>query len=162
MDKLIQQNPGAAEVLARLSTAAPRKLGRREFFRATGLAGGGLLLGIALPAGHRFAQAQQQRMVYPPAAFVRIAPDDTVTVLINKLEFGQGVMTAMPMLIAEELDCDWNKVRAEHAPAAQVYAHPGFATPSSAPSAPAHDSCCSRQRRRSGRRRSSAWTRATA
>ena len=126
MDKLIQQNPGAAEVLAQLSTAAPRKLGRREFFRATGMAGGGLLLGIALPAGHRFAQAQQQRMVYPPAAFVRIAPDDSVTVLINKLEFGQGVMTAMPMLIAEELDCDWNKVRAEHAPAAQVYAHPGF------------------------------------
>jgi isoquinoline 1-oxidoreductase subunit beta len=83
------------------------------------------MLGIALPGA---SQAQQpgQSFVYPPSAFVRIAPDSSVTVLINKLEFGQGVMTAMPMLIVEELDCDWNKVRAEHAPAEKIYAHPGF------------------------------------
>jgi isoquinoline 1-oxidoreductase beta subunit len=127
MDKLLSANLNAADVLAALSTEAPRKLSRRDFMKATGLAGGGLMLGIALPASHRFAQAQQnQKFVYPPAAFVRISPDDTVTILINKLEFGQGVMTAMPMLIAEELECAWSKVRAEHAPAAQVYAHPGF------------------------------------
>ncbi|MFN9031948.1 MAG: molybdopterin cofactor-binding domain-containing protein [Betaproteobacteria bacterium] len=127
MDKLLNAPLGAADVLAALSTQAPRKLSRRDFMKATGVTGGGLMLGIALPASHRFARAQQgQKAVYPPAAFVRIAPDDTVTVLINKLEFGQGVMTAMPMLIAEELECDWNKVRGDHAPAAQIYAHPGF------------------------------------
>ncbi|MDW8430519.1 MAG: xanthine dehydrogenase family protein molybdopterin-binding subunit, partial [Sutterellaceae bacterium] len=90
---------------------------------------GGLMLAIALPAVGRRAWAQAapgKPFVYPPAAFIRIGSDDSVTVLINKLEFGQGVMTALPMLIAEELDCDWNRVRAEHAPAAQVYAHPGF------------------------------------
>jgi isoquinoline 1-oxidoreductase beta subunit len=127
MDKLINAHLPAGEVLAALSTTAARKFSRREFMRATGVTGGGLMLGIALPATHRFAQAQQNaKFVYPPAAFVRIAPDNTVTVLINKLEFGQGVMTSLPMLIAEELECDWSKVRAEHAPAAQVYAHPGF------------------------------------
>jgi isoquinoline 1-oxidoreductase beta subunit len=127
MDKLLNAHLPAGELLAALSTTAARKLSRREFMQATGVTGGGLMLGIALPATHRFAQAQQNaKFVYPPAAFVRIAPDNTVTVLINKLEFGQGVMTSLPMLIAEELECDWSKVRAEHAPAAQVYAHPGF------------------------------------
>src|SRR5690606_25872145 len=109
---------------------------RRDFLRATGVAGSGLMLAIALPDGGsgiagRVAHAQDQGpdkrpFVYPPTAFVRIAPDDTVTVLINKLEFGQGVLTSMAMLIAEELDCDWTRVRAEHAPAAQVYAHTQF------------------------------------
>ncbi len=113
--------------LANLSTEHAAPLSRRRFLQATGLAGGGLMLGIALPFGGRLAFAQEnKRFVYPPAAFIRIAPDETVTILINKLEFGQGVMTSLPMLIAEELECDWNKVTAEHAPAAQIYAHPGF------------------------------------
>lgn len=121
-----------AEILAQLNVERPSKLSRREFLRATGVAGGGLMLAIGLPAGGglggRLAQAQTsgEKFVYPPAAFIRIGRDDTVTILVNKLEFGQGVFTALPMLIAEELDCDWSKVRAQHAPAAQVYAHPGF------------------------------------
>ncbi|HXF45689.1 MAG TPA: xanthine dehydrogenase family protein molybdopterin-binding subunit [Burkholderiaceae bacterium] len=114
-------------ILAQLSTLHATKLSRRDFLKATGAAGGGLMLAIALPAGGRLAHAQEaKKFVYPPAAFIRIGADDSVTILVNKLEFGQGVMTALPMLIAEELDCDWNKVRAEHATAAQVYAHPGF------------------------------------
>lgn len=117
----------APAIPAQLSTARATKLSRREFLRATGAAGGGLMLAIALPVGGRFAHAQEaKRFVYPPAAFIRIGADDSVTIFVNKLEFGQGVMTALPMLIAEELDCDWNKVRAEHAPAAQVYAHPAI------------------------------------
>jgi isoquinoline 1-oxidoreductase beta subunit len=104
--------------------ATPTKLSRRAFLQATGVAGSGLMLGIALPGAR--AQAGGEKFVYPPSAFIRIAPDSSVTVLINKLEFGQGVFTSMAMLIAEELECDWNKVRAEHAPAAQVYAHPSF------------------------------------
>ena len=118
---------GVGEVRAWLAGAAPHKLTRRQFFWLTGTAGGGLMLAIGLPAAKRRAKAQDaKKFAYPPAAFIRIAADDTVTILINKLEFGQGVMTSLPMLIAEELECDWAKVRAEHAPAAQVYAHPSF------------------------------------
>jgi isoquinoline 1-oxidoreductase subunit beta len=121
-----------ADILAQLNAERPCKLTRRDFLRATGMAGGGLMLAIGLPAdggfGGRLARAQQagEKFVYPPAAFIRIGTDDTVTILVNKLEFGQGVFTALPMLVAEELECDWSKVRAQHAPAAQVYAHPGF------------------------------------
>ncbi len=120
-----------ADIAATLSTDRASKLTRRQFLQATGMTGGGLMLAIGLPAGGlvgRLAHAQQadEKIVYPPAAFIRIGSDDSVTVLINKLEFGQGVFTSMAMLIAEELECDWNKVRAEHAPAAKVYAHPGF------------------------------------
>lgn len=125
MDKLHTGEPTL--IIERLSTERATKLSRREFLRATGVAGGGLMLAIALPPGGRLALAQDsKKFVYPPAAFIRIGRDDSVTILVNKLEFGQGVMTALPMLIAEELDCDWNKVRAEHAPTAQVYAHPAF------------------------------------
>jgi len=128
MNRLMHALAGV-DVAALLNADAPIKLDRRAFLRATGLTGGGLMLAIGLPgASLRRTHAQQpgEKFVYPPAAFIRIAPDDTVTALINKLEFGQGVFTSMAMLIAEELDCDWNKVRAEHAPAAQIYAHPGF------------------------------------
>lgn len=124
MHKLLRAHAG--ELGAELTPAAvPIKLSRRAFLQATGVAGGGLMLGIALPSA---SQAQQtgQSFVYPPNAFIRIAADSSVTILINKLEFGQGVMTALPMLIVEELDCDWAKVRAEHAPSEKVYAHPGF------------------------------------
>ncbi len=119
------------DVLAQVSTTRPVKLARRDFLKATGRAGGGLMLAIGLPLGTlggRLAHAQEpgKRLTYPPAAFIRIGADDSVTILVNKLEFGQGVFTSLPMLIAEELDCDWKKVRAEHAPAAQVYAHPGI------------------------------------
>jgi len=115
-----------------LSTERARRLSRRGFLKATGMAGGGLMLAIGLPAdggrGGRLAHAQEAaaKAPYPPAAFVRIGTDDSVTVLINKLEFGQGVFTSMAMLVAEDLDCDWSKVRALHAPAAQVYANPSF------------------------------------
>lgn len=102
--------------------AAPFRLTRREFMKLTGAAGGGLMLGLAMAD-----EAQEaRRKVFPPAAFLRIAADGTVTVMVNRLEFGQGVSTALPMLIAEELDCDWSKVRAELAPAAEVYADPSF------------------------------------
>jgi isoquinoline 1-oxidoreductase beta subunit len=119
-------------IIESLTTERASKLSRRDFLKATGMAGGGLMLAIGLPTdggrGGRLAHAQQApaRAPYPPAAFIRIGTDDTVTVLINKLEFGQGVFTSMAMLAAEELDADWSKVGAQHAPAAQVYADPAF------------------------------------
>jgi isoquinoline 1-oxidoreductase beta subunit len=106
----------------------PQKLTRRDFLKATGMAGGGLMLAVGLPfeSGGRPSRAQQApaKAPYAPAAFVRIGTDDSVTVVINRLEFGQGVFTSMAMLVAEELDADWSKVRAQHAPAAAVYVHP--------------------------------------
>jgi len=117
--------------LQREAAAVPVKLTRRDFLKATGAAGGGLMLGYALPSAAQDstmsgAPQQQSRMLYTPSAFVRIAPDGTTTVMVNRLEFGQGVATSLPMLLAEELDCEWSKVRSELAPAADVYADPNF------------------------------------
>lgn len=122
----------ATGIIESLSIERARRVSRRDFLRATGMAGGGLMLAIGLPTesgrGGRLAHAQQApaSAPIPPAAFVRIGADDSVTVLINKLEFGQGVFTSMAMLVAEDLDCDWSKVRARHAPTAQIYAHPSL------------------------------------
>ena len=61
-----------------------------------------------------------------PSAFVRIDVDGTVTVTVNRLEFGQGVLTALPMILAEELDADWRRVRAVHGDADAAYVDPMF------------------------------------
>ena len=61
-----------------------------------------------------------------PSAFVRIDADGTVTVTINRLDFGQGVQTGLPMILAEELDADWSKVRSVHGDANPAYADPAF------------------------------------
>jgi isoquinoline 1-oxidoreductase beta subunit len=55
-----------------------------------------------------------------------VAPDNTVTVMVNRLEFGQGVHTSLPMVIADELDADWAQMRAELAPAGEAYKDPAF------------------------------------
>lgn len=101
---------------------------RRGFLKAGTLATGGLVLGFVLPTGGRFARAADaaKPTVYAPNAFLRVAPDNTVTVQVNRLEFGQGVHTALPMVIADELDADWSQVRSELAPAADVYKDPAF------------------------------------
>lgn len=120
-----------------------QKLSRREFLRRSAALTGGLVIGFYLPGANRAALAQGQaaapmpasppatpgvptKATYPPNAFIRIGPDNSVTVVVSKLEFGQGVLTSLPMLIAEELECDWAQVKSEHAPVAAVYNHPGF------------------------------------
>ena len=101
---------------------------RRQFLQASTAATGGLVIGFYLPGGNKLAQAQapQPPNLNVPNAFLRIARDGAVTVQVKHLEFGQGVMTSLPMLVAEELECDWTKVRAELAPAAPAYAHTMF------------------------------------
>jgi isoquinoline 1-oxidoreductase beta subunit len=91
---------------------------RRGFLKSAG----GLLLGFVLPVPGRAAAPAPAA----PNAFLHIAPDDTVTVMVDRLEFGQGVHTALPMLVAEELDPDWSRVRAELAPAGDAYKDPLF------------------------------------
>jgi isoquinoline 1-oxidoreductase beta subunit len=100
---------------------------RRGFLKAGTAATGGLVLGFFLPTGGRMARAAEAKpVVYAPNAFLRVAPDNTVTVMVNRLEFGQGVHTSLPMVIADELDADWAQVRAELAPAGDAYKDPAF------------------------------------
>jgi isoquinoline 1-oxidoreductase beta subunit len=108
-------------------SAVKAGVSRRGFLKTGAAAAGGLVLGFVLPAGGRFARAADAKApVYAPNAFLRVAPDNTVTVIVNRLEFGQGVHTALPMVIADELDADWTQMRAELAPAADVYKDPAF------------------------------------
>jgi len=106
---------------------------RRDFLWAGALAGGGLVLGVLLPRPGRRAEAQEPPgpggpapSTFAPNAFVRIGTDDGVTVVVNHSEMGQGVHTALPMLVAEELDADWSKVRAVDAPVDPAYNHTAF------------------------------------
>jgi isoquinoline 1-oxidoreductase subunit beta len=98
------------------------KLGRRSFLQAGAAAAGGLLIGFYLPEkGQLLAQGPQGGRGGAPAtlypnAFVRVGTDDIVTLTIHKPENGQGTETSIAMLLAEELECDWKKVRTEFAP----------------------------------------------
>ncbi|MYM84643.1 molybdopterin-dependent oxidoreductase [Duganella sp. FT50W] len=110
-----------------IASASASGVSRRGFMKAGAVAGGGLVLGFFMPGAGRWANAQQQAAkVYEPNAFLHIAPDNTVTVQVNRLEFGQGVQTSMPMLIAEELEADWSQVKGALAPAGDQYKDPAF------------------------------------
>lgn len=86
-------------------------MNRRSFLQTSALAGGGLALGLF---DSRFAPAQgSSRPELSPRAFIKIAPDGTVTIMAKSPEIGQGVKTMLPMMIAEELDVDWSAIRVE-------------------------------------------------
>ncbi|MBA4111610.1 MAG: carbon monoxide dehydrogenase [Leptothrix sp. (in: Bacteria)] len=99
-------------------------LPRRSFLKLAGV--GGLALGafphLALAQGASTDSALKPTQ--QPSAFVQIAPNGEVTVIINRLEFGQGVQTALPMILAEELDADWSLVRSRHGSSDPAYADP--------------------------------------
>lgn len=98
---------------------------RRGFLAAAG----GFVVALTLPMrGGMMAQAQgaPAPQLLPPNAYVHIGEDDLVTVMIRNIEFGQGPMTGLTTLVAEELDADWSQMRAESAPANPVYANPLF------------------------------------
>ncbi len=106
----------------------PSDPSRRKFLKDSTALMGGLVISFYLPVkgGHAYAAEAQPKPVYPPNAFIRIAPDDSITIVVNKSEMGQGVYTSLPMLIAEELEADWSRIRVESAPVANVYNHTGF------------------------------------
>ncbi|MDQ3202279.1 MAG: xanthine dehydrogenase family protein molybdopterin-binding subunit [Pseudomonadota bacterium] len=103
-------------------------LTRRGFLKGSALLGGGLVIAFVLPGAHRFATgAENQGSVFAPNAFLRIGNDNSVTVLLGHSEMGQGIWTGLTMLIAEELDADWSKIRVEHSPASAAdYGMAGF------------------------------------
>ncbi|MFL6673808.1 MAG: molybdopterin cofactor-binding domain-containing protein [Massilia sp.] len=109
------------EALARPQGGA---VSRRGFLKTGAVATGGLVLGFFVPGANRFARAADAPAPSSPNAFLRIAPDNTVTVMVNRLEFGQGVHTSLPMLIAEDLDADWTQMRGELAPAGDAFKDP--------------------------------------
>jgi len=89
---------------------------RREFLQVSAAATGGVLVALYLPApGAAGAAAAGADASFSPHALLRIDPDGTVTILAKNPEMGQGVKTALPMLIAEELEADWSRVRVEQA-----------------------------------------------
>jgi len=98
---------------------------RREFLKTSARISGGLVVGFVLPGISRFAAVQglQAGGRFAPNAFVRVGSDDSVTILLAHSEMGQGIWTSLPMLVAEELDADWSKIKVAHAKAAPVYAH---------------------------------------
>jgi len=97
---------------------------RRSFLKTGALMGGGLMLGFSLPIHGPFrAASAQSTSSFAPNAFIRIGADDVVTIIVNKSEMGQGVYTSLPMLIAEELEVDWSKIRVEPAPVDPAYNH---------------------------------------
>lgn len=111
-----------------MSTTITHNPSRRNFLKGSAAMVGGLVIGFTLPfkGGRAYAAEGAAGQVYPPNAFIRIGADDTITVIVNKSEMGQGVYTSLPMLIAEELEADWSKIRVESAPVGAVYNHTGF------------------------------------
>ena len=106
---------------------ARTELNRREFLETASVAGAGLLIGFYLP-GSRAASAASLPEAGPfaPNAWLRIAADDSVLVFVDRSEMGQGVATSLPMLLAEELEADWSKIRIAFAPADKAYINPLF------------------------------------
>lgn len=109
------------------STNQP-KLNRRGFLRVSSAAAGGLIVALYLdvPSLAQDGGQAPAPKVYPPDAFVNIRPDGKIVIQVNRLEFGQGVQTSLPMVLADELDADWSQVIGELAPAADVYKDPVF------------------------------------
>src|SRR6266850_1543357 len=104
---------------------APAKVTRREFLEAASAAGAGLMISFYLPS--RFEhRAGLDAGPFAPNAWLRIGADNSVLVVVDRSEMGQGVTTALPMLLAEELEADWTKVQIEFAPADKAYINPLF------------------------------------
>jgi isoquinoline 1-oxidoreductase beta subunit len=91
-------------------------LSRREFVAAGVAAGAGLVIGFYLPHG-----SASQKETFSPNAYLRITPDNKVTIVVARSEMGQGVRTALPMILAEELEADWNQIEIEQAGASTLF-----------------------------------------
>lgn len=95
-------------------------LSRRSFLKRSGAAGGGLIIAFCVAGTTRVIAATAMREPpahdFVPNAFLRIAPDGSILIYSKAPEIGQGIKTAFPMIVAEELDANWSDVRVEQAP----------------------------------------------
>jgi isoquinoline 1-oxidoreductase beta subunit len=102
-------------------------LNRRAFLKTSAAAGGGLMIGGYLPTAlGRGGAGLDAAGSFEPNIWLKVNSDDTVRIMLTQLEMGQGVMTSMPMLVAEELDMDWSKIKTEWTPADPKYGNPNF------------------------------------
>src|SRR5690349_15442123 len=106
-------------------------LSRRTFLKSATAAGGGLMIGAYLPMSGSTALTTGGATVlaagsFEPNVWIRVNADDSVRIMLTMLEMGQGVMTSMPMLVAEELDFDWAKIKTEWVGADARYGNPNF------------------------------------
>ena len=106
--------------------SAPAMVGRREFIRTGAAIGGGLLVSCYVPLSGQSNASAAEQSEFPLNAFVRIGTDESVTVISAHSEMGQGIYTSLPMLLNEELQADWSKIRVEAAPVDKAYNHPVF------------------------------------
>ena len=121
--------PRALQRLLERGQNVARTFPRRSFLKLAGASGLALGAFPHIAMGQATAGGQAASALKPtqqPAAFVQIASNGEVTVTINRLEFGQGVHTALPMILAEELDADWSLVRSRHGSNDAAYADPLF------------------------------------
>ncbi|HZM61544.1 MAG TPA: molybdopterin cofactor-binding domain-containing protein, partial [Vicinamibacterales bacterium] len=99
-------------------------LSRRTFLKTATAAGGGLMLGAYLPIHP--STSLRGAGTFEPNVWIKVSADESVRIMLTMLEMGQGVMTSMPMLVAEELDFDWKKIKTEWAGADPKYGNPNF------------------------------------
>jgi isoquinoline 1-oxidoreductase subunit beta len=102
--------------MSTMTTRSNAGLSRREFVAAGIAAGAGLVVGFYLP--HR---GRTSKRVFSPNAYVRITPDNKITIVVARSEMGQGIRTALPMILAEELEADWKQIEIEQAGASNLY-----------------------------------------
>ena len=87
------------------------KASRRTFLKTTAAAGAGLVIWVELPN----RSVAETTNVFEPNAYISISPDNVVRLWITRSEMGQGVRTALPMMLAEELETDWSQIQLEQA-----------------------------------------------
>jgi isoquinoline 1-oxidoreductase beta subunit len=109
------------------------RISRRDFLRISAAAGGGLVVGFNLaaceeppppPRPAREVEPEPEPVEFNPNAWLTIHSDDRITIRVGSSEMGQGILTGIAMVIADELDADWSKVSAEHAPADKAFTNP--------------------------------------
>jgi isoquinoline 1-oxidoreductase beta subunit len=102
-----------AALIDRVPETPTVSLGRRGFLKVSGGAGAGLMLAFRFGVSDASAADTPPASSWDPNSFIRIAPDGRITIFAKTPEMGQGVKTAFPMIIAEELDADWAQVTVE-------------------------------------------------
>ena len=126
----LRSNPAAVRSAFQLAVVPPAtvaELSRRGFLKLAGATAGLVLAFHFTGRSARAASAAASATAgFAPNAFLRIGTDGVVTITINHSEMGQGITTALPMLIAKKLDTDWSRLRTEFAPVAAEYNHAFF------------------------------------
>lgn len=94
---------------------------RRNFIKVCSLSAGGLFLAAYVPAANIFSKPGDDPKIFSPSAYIKIDSNGIVTVIVHRTEMGQGVQTALPMIVAEELEVNWEDIRIEQADADEKY-----------------------------------------